>query len=141
MSNGVTPDGDLDFDGDGIDNGTESDETLAIPTDTNPADGNPDITFDNTTLSVDDYSIRNVVIQPNPFNDRISIHLSSDFDNDSFEIKLLDLNGRVISNNKYQSVNGLINIENLNNLKQGVYFIMITNSSDGESNVLKLIKN
>ncbi len=30
---GGTPDGSLDTDGDGIDNGTESDETLAIPTD------------------------------------------------------------------------------------------------------------
>ncbi|AUC82720.1 ice-binding family protein [Lacinutrix sp. Bg11-31] len=134
-------DGVDDFDNDGIDNATESDENSGIVTDTTPVDGNPDITFDNTTLSVDNYSIRNVVIHPNPFNDRISIHLSSDFDNDSFEIKLLDLNGRVISNNKSQSVNGLISIENLNNLKQGVYFIMITNSSDGESNVSKLIKN
>jgi choice-of-anchor A domain-containing protein len=34
-----------DYDGDGIDNATESDENAAIQTDTAPADGNPDITF------------------------------------------------------------------------------------------------
>ncbi|PQJ82407.1 ice-binding family protein, partial [Polaribacter glomeratus] len=38
-------DGEADFDGDGIDNATESDENSAIITDTNPTDGNPDITF------------------------------------------------------------------------------------------------
>jgi hypothetical protein len=39
-----TPDGSLDTDGDGITNGEESDSTLAIATDTAPADGMPDIT-------------------------------------------------------------------------------------------------
>jgi hypothetical protein len=39
-----TPDGDLDFDGDGIDNGTESDETLAIPTDDDGEPGNDIVT-------------------------------------------------------------------------------------------------
>ena len=37
------PDATLDFDGDGISNADESDETLAVPTDTNPADGLNDI--------------------------------------------------------------------------------------------------
>ena len=99
------------------------------------------VTNTNSVLNVEDFNIKNAVIQPNPFNDRISIQLPTVFDNDSFEIKLFDLNGRVILNYKSQNVNnGLINIENLNNLKQGVYLIKITNNSDGESNALKLIK-
>ena len=48
--NGI-PDGELDTDGDGIDNGTESDETLANPTDVAPIDGMPDIT--TATLKAD----------------------------------------------------------------------------------------
>ncbi|WP_249042007.1 ice-binding family protein [Polaribacter glomeratus] len=48
--NGIN-DGDADFDGDGIDNATESDATLATVTDTNPVDGNPDITFGTDTDS------------------------------------------------------------------------------------------
>lgn len=137
-----TDDGAEDFDNDGIDNATESDENAAITTDINPADGNSDITFDNSTLSVDDYNIINVVILPNPFNDRISIKLPTAFDNDSFEIKLFNLNGRVILNYKSQSVNnGLINIENLNILSKGIYLMKITNDSDGKSKIVKLIKN
>jgi hypothetical protein len=46
-----TPDGELDTDGDGIDNGTESGETLANPTDVAPMDGMPDIT--TATLKAD----------------------------------------------------------------------------------------
>jgi len=134
-----TNDGAEDFDNDGIDNATESDATLATTTDIAPADGNPDIIF-NSVLGVDDFNIKNIVIRPNPFNERISIHLPMTFDNDSFVIKLFDLNGRVIFNYKSQSINGLINIENLNNLRQGPYIIKIINNRDGENSILKLIK-
>jgi hypothetical protein len=48
MSDGVTPDGSLDTDGDGIDNGTESDETLAIPTDDDGEAGNDIVTQADT---------------------------------------------------------------------------------------------
>tara|TARA_R110002049_G_scaffold72792_1_gene188166 strand:+ start:433 stop:5757 length:5325 start_codon:yes stop_codon:yes gene_type:complete len=43
-------DGQEDFDNDGLDNDTESDENAAIITDTTPVDGNPDITYVATTI-------------------------------------------------------------------------------------------
>jgi hypothetical protein len=48
-----TPDGSLDSDGDGLNNGLESDATLATATDTAPADGDPDITTASTPFTCD----------------------------------------------------------------------------------------
>jgi hypothetical protein len=99
-----TPDGSLDTDGDGIDNGTESDETLAIPTDDDGEPGNdivtaaaipldtdgdgiPDITdTDDDGDGVNDSDEALVGTDPlNPMSDGVTPDGDLDFDGDGID--------------------------------------------------------
>ncbi len=92
------------------------------------------------TLAVNDFNLETLVVKPNPFNQRISVHLPLGFSNDTFEIKLFDLNGRLIFKQISSSINGIINIDNLESIQQGAYFIKIINKNDGKSAIKQLIK-
>ena len=92
------------------------------------------------TLGVEEFNIDSIVIEPNPFNQRVFIHLPLSFNNDYFEINLFDLNGKLIFNNTLTSINKLINIDNLDRIQQGIYFIKITNINEGKSVVKQLVK-
>ena len=92
------------------------------------------------TLAVDEFNLESIKIQPNPFNDEISIHLNNSFDIETLEIALFDLNGRVVYRNIQTSNNGLIVINNLEVLQSGLYFIKVSNVINNERIVKHLIK-
>lgn len=92
------------------------------------------------TLEIDDFNLSNVSISPNPFNSQINIKLPVSFNNNEFDIKIYDLNGRLIFNEKYASNNGIIKINKLSNLQQATYLIKILNKDTGQSFRRRLIK-
>jgi Secretion system C-terminal sorting domain/Putative metal-binding motif len=91
-------------------------------------------------LGVDDFKLQSLIVQPNPFKQKISIHFPLSFTNIDFEIQLFDLNGRLIFKRTYSNLNGIININNLESIQQGPYFMKIINKDSGKSVTKRLIK-
>jgi hypothetical protein len=96
--------------------------------------------FDQTTLDVKDFSLANVLITPNPFKDLLEINLPLQFNNTNFNIKLFDLNGRLIINEVHSSINGKIKLSGLDKLEGAPYFISITNRETKATVMKKLVK-
>jgi len=88
---------------------------------------------ENKNLTI---STQKVKVYPNPFNDQLTI------ENDEEEegsLTLVDVNGRILLNQKIFQGNTIINTENLN-LSVGVYFLKII-SQKGEQQTIKILKN
>ncbi|MFP4844709.1 T9SS type A sorting domain-containing protein [Winogradskyella sp. PE311] len=92
------------------------------------------------TLSVDDFELDNIEISPNPFTSTLTINLSNSLSGD-YNINLFDINGRIVRTEATSSVNGSIRISNLDNLQNALYFVKITNTTNGQSITKKVIKN
>ena len=96
---------------------------------------------DESSLNVIDFIINQMNVFPNPFNDKISIKVPNELLNNTFRIRLYDINGRNILNNKdYQILNGEISIRNLNKLSIGSYFLKITHQESNTFLTKHLIK-
>ncbi|MCA0152268.1 T9SS type A sorting domain-containing protein [Winogradskyella vincentii] len=91
-------------------------------------------------LSVDDFTVSNVNVSPNPFVDEITVTLNKAY-SDSFELNLIDINGRLIMSQKSDASNGRLTLSNLSDLDDALYFVKITNSSTGNSITKKVVKN
>ena len=59
---------------------------------------------------------------------------------EEFKIKIFDLNGRLVFNKAYSSINGKINVSDLNKLDQAPYLLKIINNETGVSIIKRLIK-
>lgn len=105
----------------------------SIDDDCNPA--TPD-----GVLEMDNFNLENVSIIPNPFNNYIAIKLPLSFNNSEFEIKIFDLNGRLVFDKKYSSLIGTIKVTDLNKLEQAPYLIKITSKVTEKSILKRLIK-
>ncbi|WP_157804983.1 MopE-related protein, partial [Confluentibacter lentus] len=92
------------------------------------------------SLSIDDFNLYNVYMSPNPFNHNIVIKIPLRFNNSEFNIKIFDLNGRLVFDKKYSSNGGTIHVNGLNNLQQAPYLLKMTSKETGESIVKRLIK-
>ncbi|ULC60696.1 T9SS type A sorting domain-containing protein [Flaviramulus sp. BrNp1-15] len=101
---------------------------------------NATVTVEASTLTIDEFDIRNISITPNPFNDMINIKLPMSFNNSDFDIKIFDLNGRLVFDNQYSSINSSINVSGLNRLEQAPYLFKIINKENGASIIKRLIK-
>jgi hypothetical protein len=115
--------------------------TLTV-TDTN---GNIDtcvavVTVEDSSLDNDEFTIGNVLITPNPFNNVISVKLPLSFNNSDFTIRIFDLNGRLVFDKEYSSINNSINVTGLNDLEQAPYLFKITSKETGASIMKRLIK-
>ena len=91
-------------------------------------------------LSVDDLTVSDVSISPNPFANEIEITLKNGFSAD-YNVSLFDINGRLITSEVNESSNGTLKLSNLNDLDNAMYFVKITNTSTGSSITKKLVKN
>lgn len=79
-------------------------------------------------------------IHPNPFAN--SYRVSFDAVNaGTVNLKMVDLQGKVVAEQTSDTLKGLneISFDNLHGLQAGIYFVKIT--VDGETQVLKLVKN
>ena len=91
-------------------------------------------------LSVEDFAVSNVAVSPNPFVDEITVTLNKVY-SDFFELKLIDINGRLIMSQKSDASNGRLTLSNLSDLDDSLYFVKITNSTTGNNITKKVMKN
>ncbi|MFG6686143.1 PQQ-dependent sugar dehydrogenase [Mariniflexile sp. HNIBRBA6329] len=105
----------------------------SIDDDCNPA------TLDGV-LEINDFNLEYTLITPNPFNDAINIKLPLSYNNSKFDIKVFDLNGRLVFSKKYDNINGIINVSGLSKLEQAPYLIELTSIKTGISIRKRLIK-
>ena len=77
---------------------------------------------------------------PNPFNNKITITIPLSLNNSEFNIKVFDLNGRLMIDRKYFSINNQIKIYELDKLDQALYLFKISNTKTGLTSFKKLIK-
>lgn len=92
------------------------------------------------SLSVEELTLSTIEVSPNPFNSSIRVKISNNF-NDDYKISVLDINGRVIFDETKNPINGSLVISNLDNLKNALYFVKVTNKNNGDSIIKKVIKN
>lgn len=78
-----------------------------------------------------------IQIYPNPFNSDITIQLANGVNTEA-TITVTDVIGKVIVSKNYQANNSRITISELENLKQGIYFVSIL--SGNTSSVKKIVK-
>jgi hypothetical protein len=81
-----------------------------------------------------------LLARPNPFGNVYSVSFNA-MDEGTVMIRMMDIQGRVVSEHFAKTTVGMneIVIEDLDQLRAGVYFVNVT--VDGETQVLKLIKN
>lgn len=92
-------------------------------------------------LGVDDFKWEAIKIYPNPFSDYISIHIPFHLKNEYFKIELFDLNGRLVFKNNQPSINGIIDVRNLEKFQSALYFIKISNLTSNKTVIKSIIKN
>lgn len=95
-------------------------------------------TLCQNTLSNEDFLITDVIISPNPFTDNININFLDNTFSEELEIKIIDINGRVVfntfSNNQEFSVSGLQTLES------SFYFLSIESKTSNLKITKKIIK-
>ncbi|GGI56437.1 hypothetical protein GCM10011444_07460 [Winogradskyella haliclonae] len=92
------------------------------------------------SLSTNNFALENVKISPNPFTQSITIELPSQITNQEFNVSIVDINGRIVSNSEANNTNGQITISNLDNLKNTLYFLTIESKTSDLSITKKIIK-
>ncbi|WP_242206559.1 MopE-related protein [Aestuariivivens insulae] len=78
-------------------------------------------------LSVEDLYLKDVRVEPNPFDSNIRVHLPQNYENIKIGIALFDLNGRVIYSDYQTSQNATLAIDSLSQLQNGIYLLKIYN--------------
>src|SRR5690606_13487748 len=99
------------------------------------------VTVTENTLGNPDLDDQDVTIRPNPFNTSITIKLPLTYNNSTFTIEVFDLNGRLVYDRLYQSMNGTINVTGLERLDEAPYFLKVTDRNTNFSVMKKLIKH
>jgi serine protease AprX len=81
------------------------------------------ITGTNTTLNVDEYSVNDLIIWPNPTSEELFFKLKND-NKDDFTINIFDIQGRKVYTNSYDENNTVINKSiDVSRLTSGIYFL------------------
>lgn len=93
------------------------------------------------SLSTNEFDISSVTISPNPFTNAITLNLPASLSNDTFNVSLIDINGRVILNQTPQNINGELTISDLSNLEASLYFLTIESTTSNISITKKIVKN
>ncbi|WP_396602751.1 MopE-related protein [Algibacter sp. R77976] len=92
------------------------------------------------TLGLDNLESK-IKAYPNPFYNYVNIKLPLNLNNSEFYIKVFDLNGRLIIDRKYFSINSIINVSDLDQLDNEPYIFKIINIKSGENTHKILISN
>ena len=94
-----------------------------------------------STLSIDEVNVSsNINLWPNPFTDQISIRFTN-LNSSKLQIKLADIKGSLIFSKQVTYDGGdSINLNDLDNLQKGIYFMTITNTSSNLRFTEKIVK-
>ncbi|MFD1062449.1 T9SS type A sorting domain-containing protein [Winogradskyella litorisediminis] len=79
-------------------------------------------------------------VSPNPFDNNIIVKIPLTLNNQEFKLSIVDINGRLISETTESLNNGEIELSNLANLKNALYFLTIESSTSDLKITKKLIK-
>ncbi|MBU2930225.1 PKD domain-containing protein [Winogradskyella psychrotolerans] len=153
---------DLDGDGYGDPNSTIEDCSSTPPLgyaanglDCNDTDGliNPDAEdsvgnaidencdgVDGDTLGLEDFSLEDIKVASNLFNDYFVINVPPILAESQLNITIYDLNGRRVYHNKHSVSNNQITIRNLDELGQSTYLLEISNEQFGLNVIKKIVK-
>lgn len=82
-----------------------------------------------------------LTIYPSPFSDHLSITYNSDM-NSTLNIQLVDLNGHIVfaSESEVHEGQNTIQFDQLDRLTQGVYVVVVLNTTSNERKMFKVIK-
>ncbi|WP_274476154.1 T9SS type A sorting domain-containing protein [Mangrovimonas aestuarii] len=83
--------------------------------------------------------LQDIKVFPNPFSDEIYIQFSSQPQLRDVSISVLDVNGRMIVDQDFSGNQALVSLK-LDNLKNGFYFIKVSDASNGINMVKTLVK-
>ena len=120
---GVVDEGFDDADSDGVADCIDNCPTISNP---DQEDSDSDGTGDACESLSNEMSILdNLVINPNPFYDSIEIHLPNEFNNILLNMSLLDIRGRIVVEQKNRTGNGLLRLQNLDKLNDGIYILKV----------------
>jgi hypothetical protein len=102
--------------------------------------GSNDVTFkaylDPTSVTVTNESLPEISVYPNPASNILYLKISGN--PGTVEYKIADPNGRILTNGSVNGNNTSIPVD-INNLKNGVYYLQVNDSRNGLRNV-KFIK-
>jgi hypothetical protein len=91
-------------------------------------------------LSNEAFTATSVKVSPNPFSTELIIRLRGDRPTE-YQIKLIDLNGRLVIADKRSASNGEIKLTNLVVLDDSIYFLEVKDVVSGNTVTTKLIKH
>ncbi|WP_370226068.1 M14 family zinc carboxypeptidase [Mesoflavibacter sp.] len=92
------------------------------------------------SLSNNQFTINDVKIYPNPFNNSFNISLSSNFIGHKIEVSVYDMRGRLIIQENSVFDQKAINVDNLKSISNGTYFIKIKDLENQQLITKTLIK-
>ena len=88
---------------------------------------------DNTTMSIDDHKMKNIILYPNPASDFIVLEFGN---NVVSEVSIININGKYLGT--FENANNNSLQLDVSDLSSGVYFVKLTNS-EGLSSFKKLL--
>lgn len=94
------------------------------------------------TLGIEDQSLEQVQVYPNPFDSNIEVKIPSSLTGNTISLIIYDVLGREVYKNKVSttSYNETIRLSALNHLKSGTYILKINDLTTNQSIVKQLIK-
>lgn len=92
------------------------------------------------SLSNNQFTINDVKIYPNPFNNSFNISLSSNFIGHKIDVSVYDMRGRLIIQENSVFDQKAISVDNLKSISNGTYFIKIKDLENQQLITKKLIK-
>ncbi|NER18991.1 CBM96 family carbohydrate-binding protein [Spongiivirga citrea] len=112
---------------------TDGDETPDEDETTDDEEATDDTETDNDELE-------GFKIVPNPFTEEISINLPPELENEVFKVKIVDILGHVILDDKITMRNGELRISNLAKIASSLYFLRLEGTVSNFSIRKKIIK-
>lgn len=95
------------------------------------------IQFSNTTLTNNDFNLKNQVsVYPNPVNNGL-FNIIGLSDVTPVSVKLYNLSGQLLSSKEYEVINGQVVVSDLESLNMGVYLLSL--QQEGQQTVKQLI--
>ena len=92
------------------------------------------------SLGMNENSLNEISIFPNPFKDTIDIKLPSNFNSNDIKLTLYDIRGRVINTNSISQSNNIMRINALTELSSGTFLLKIVDNNTGNNIIKKVIK-
>ncbi|WP_345005652.1 MopE-related protein, partial [Snuella lapsa] len=96
--------------------------------------------IDDGALGEEALELDVIKVLPNPFNTNLIIELPTRYNSQNFEIFLFDLNGRLIIEHNLISVNGIITVNHLETLQQGMYLLKVSTALDNRKLIKRVVK-